>query len=174
VCRAGSGRNEKQTSLFVLFGRIGEHLSRAAVLRCSSGRHGSAARSRREAVKPKSDRSQERGFSKRFPDHPEKFRVYHCDTMPRGLPSVHLLSPGGIRIPPNIQGGALLRTVSAEAAIEMEPKRLGLCVSENSAEGQRKRRAVVVCRGSTHGCVEQALMQMTGSACVEPSGHGRD
>ncbi len=99
VRRAGSGRNKKHRSLFVVFGRIGKHLSRAAVLRCSSGRHGFAGQSRREAVKPKSDRPQEQRFSKRFPDHPEKSRVYHYDTMPRGWPSVRFLSPGGICIP---------------------------------------------------------------------------
>jgi len=77
-------------------------------------------------------------------------------------------------IPPDIQGGALSVRISGEAGIEMEPKRPGLCVSENSAEGQRERRAAVVCRASTHGCVEQALMQMTASACVESSAHGRD
>ena len=174
VGRGGSGRNKKHRSPVVVFSRIGEHLLRAAVLRCSAGRHGSTGRSGREAVKSESNRPQEKGLSKRFLDHPEESPIYHYDRVPRGLPSVHSVGTSGVCIPPDIRGVALPPTVWGDAGIETEPKRLGLCVSEKSAEGQRERLAVVVCRGSTHWCAERALMQMTGSACMEPSGHGRD
>ena len=62
------------------------------------------------------------------------------------------LNQDRICIPPDIRGVALPPTVSGEAGTETEPKRQGLCVSENSAEGQADRQAVVVWRAGAHGC----------------------
>lgn len=136
------------------------------------GVHGSAGRSGREAVRPAGNRPQAECLSKRFLGHPERSRAYHDDTMPRGLPSVHFLRASGIRIPPDIRGVALPPTVSGEAGIETESKRQGLWVSENSAKGQGNRQAVVVCRASAHGCVERALMKMTGRRAWKQAGAG--
>lgn len=162
-----AGRRSTGRSLWCSAGSGSTH---AARLCCGvpRGVGGSAGRSGREAMKPQGNWSQAEGLSKRFLGYPERSRVYHYDSMPQGLPPVHFLKANGICTPPDIRGVAFPPTVSGEAGNE-EPKLPGLCVSEKSIDGQRERRAVVVCRANVHGCVEQPPMQMTGSACEDRS-----
>ena len=82
------------------------------------------------------------------------------------------LNQGRVCMPPDIRGVVLPPTVSGEAEIETESNCQGLRVSENSAEGQGNRQAVVVCWARAHGCVEQALMKMTEKCAWKQAGAG--
>ena len=126
------------------------------------GVHGSVGRSRIEALKLEINRPQEKCHWKRFLVHAEKFGAVHDDSMPRGLPSVHYLRVHGTWDTPDIRGVALPPTVTGELGIGTESKRRGLCLSENSAEGQEDRQTAGVSWPTAHGYVERALMKMTG------------